>query len=96
MSSFLPVLHCGVSFLILFTAFNGAANLETKAMADLGYANLGFYSLATLYFVFALSAFFSVSILQRIGPKMCLLFGSLTYTLYLLANLVPILSKGNS
>jgi hypothetical protein len=53
-----------VGFLLLFIAFNSAANLASKAMSDDGFDSLGFYSNACLYFVFAICSFFSTAIVN--------------------------------
>lgn len=64
-------------FLLLFSAYFSAANLAVKTMQDAGFENLGFYSMAILYLVFSISCFFSTAIVNKLGRKPALFFGSL-------------------
>ena len=78
-----------LGFLLLFIAFNSAANLSAKAMKDDGFDNLGFYSMAVLYFVFAFSSFFSTAIVNKIGTKTALVGGALCYFCWVFCFLCP-------
>lgn len=76
-------------FLLLFSAYNSASNLAVKAMHDCGFENLGFYSMALLYFVFAVASFFSTPIVNKLGRKPSLFLGSLQYFFWILCFLAP-------
>ena len=56
------VTHVAIAFLLIFTAFNSADNLAAKVLREDDFAALGFYSMAALYLVFALTGFFSKAI----------------------------------
>lgn len=66
-----------IRFLLLFSAYSSAANLAVKAMQDCGFESLGFYSMAVLYLVFSIASFFSTAIVNKLGRKPSLFFGSL-------------------
>jgi MFS family permease len=76
-------------FLLLFIAFNSAANLSAKAMKDDDLGSLGFYSMAVLYFVFAFCSFFSTAIVNKLGTKMSLVCGALCYFFWVFCFLCP-------
>ena len=59
-----------------------AQSLASQVLDDLGYGNLGFYSLAFLYFVFAPSCFIATPIVNKWGERASMTFGSMCYTLY--------------
>jgi len=72
-----------VCFLLLFSVFNTAQSLAAKVLSDLGFGNLGFYSLAVLYFSFALSCLVASAIVNKMGERFSLAVGSQCYTLYI-------------
>jgi hypothetical protein len=78
-----------VGFLLLFIAFNSAANLSAEAMKADDLDGLGFYTMATLYFVFAFSSFFSTGIVNKMGTKTSLVVGALCYFFWVLCFLCP-------
>ena len=78
-----------LAFLLLFIAFNSAANFSTKAMQDDGFDNLGFYSMATLYFFFSFCSFFSTAIVNRLGIKPSLVLGAFCYFFWVFSFLCP-------
>ena len=61
------VLIMSIGFTTLFTAFMTCQNFASKVLADDGFSNLGFTSLAMLYIVFAGASFFSTAIVNMIG-----------------------------
>ena len=71
------ILSCG--FLLLFIAYNSTENLSAKAMSDDGFDKLGFYSMSVLYLIFAFTSFLSTAIVNKMGVKLSLFFGALTY-----------------
>lgn len=78
-----------LGFLMLFIAFNSAANLSGQALKNDGFDGLGFYTMATLYFVFAFCSFFSSAIVNKMGAKMSLFVGGLCYSFWILCFLPP-------
>lgn len=76
-------------FLLLFSAYFSAANLAVKAMKDCGFENLGFYSMAVVYLVFAVCSLFSTAIVNKLGRKPALVIGSLQYFLWVVCFLLP-------
>jgi hypothetical protein len=61
------VTHAAFAFLLLFTAFNSADNLAAKVLREDGFDALGFYSMAALYLMFALTGFFSKAIVHKMS-----------------------------
>ena len=56
-----------ISFMLLFTSFNTCQNFAAKVLRDAGFDDLGFLSIATLYFTFAIVSFFGTAIVNKIG-----------------------------
>ena len=52
-------------------------------MKDLGYSNLGFVNLATVYLSFSLTSVFAASINKRFGTRKTLCLGGLTYAFWI-------------
>ena len=78
------VVKLAVSFLFVFVAFNGTLNVESTVNADLGY-----WSVSTIYFGLCIGTFFSTSVVRRITPKYGLVLGAATYAGFMAANLYP-------
>lgn len=72
--------YVGSVFLLLFTAYNIAQGVLTTVFKD-----VGFYSFALIYFPYALSSLISPWIGRRLGVRFSLLFGSITYVLWMMA-----------
>jgi len=58
-------------------------------MKEFGYGELGFYNIAVLFLVFAISSFFSTAAINKLGIKFGLVLGSCFKTLWVLAAVVP-------
>ncbi len=58
-------------------------------MKNDGFDGLGFYTMATLYLVFAFCSFFSSAIVNSIGTKISLLIGGLCYAFWIVCFLPP-------
>ena len=76
-------------FLMLFIAFNSAANLSGQALKNDGFDGLGFFTMATLYLFFSFCSFFSSGIVNSLGAKWSLIVGGLCYSLWVLCFLPP-------
>jgi MFS family permease len=74
---------------MLFIAFNSAANLSGQALKNDGFEGLGFYTMATLYLVFAFCSFFSSALVNKMGAKLSLFVGGLCYSFWILCFLPP-------
>lgn len=85
---FCNVLVLGFSFMLVFTAFQTCGmiqNIVISSMKD-QYANYngnGYISLAIVYTAFALSNWLAPSIICSIGPKISMLIGGATYSLFI-------------
>ncbi|KYQ90736.1 hypothetical protein DLAC_09373 [Tieghemostelium lacteum] len=76
------VVILGISFCILFSAFAPTQNLETTVNQD-----LGFLSLSILYGFLSFSNIISPLIVIKLGEKWALILSTLTYILYIAANI---------
>ena len=85
------LLALSIGFLLLFTAFNTAASLAAKVLLDNEFGNLGFYSLGLLYLVFGFFSFLAAPIVRKLGAKTSLVVGSLCYSFYVGAFILPAL-----
>ena len=73
-----------VGFLMVFIAFNSAANLSGQALTNDGLDNLGFLTSAFLYLVFAFTSFFAAPLVTWMGPEVSLFVGGLCYSFWVL------------
>ena len=76
------LLILSVGFQLLFSVFNTAQNLASQVLDDLGFGNLGFYSLGLLYFTFSFSCFVATPIVNKCGERIAMTLGAMCYTLY--------------
>ena len=84
------VLIMSMGFMTLFTAFMTCQNFASKVLADDGFSNLGFTSLATLYLVFAVASFFSTAIVNKIGKvHLSMSMGAFCYAFWIVCFLLP-------
>ena len=80
--------------MLLFTAFNSADNLAAKVLREDGYKELGFYSMASLYLVFAITGFTSKALVNKLktptlGYRIPLFIGGICYFFRILCFLLP-------
>jgi MFS transporter, NAG-T family, sugar:H+ symporter len=71
------------SFCLIFMSFSSAQNFATSRSGNVGSNTLGI-----LYSVFMVTNIVSSAIVSRLGPKLALIFGSMTYVLYVAANII--------
>jgi MFS family permease len=72
--------------MILFTAYNAVQNLSSSIIDGA----LGYWAIATTYITLCLCCFFVTgALVARLGPKLAMLCGASTYSLFLLANRFP-------
>ena len=84
------VIHIGLSFFFLFTAFSTCQNIVSEAYDQNNYGALGFYSLAVLYVTFAIWSFVSVPLIEKWGSRICIKIGSLWYLIWVASGILPI------
>ena len=87
------VLILSIGFFLLFIAFGSAASFAPQSMKNDGYDRLGFQSLAFLNLSLSVSSFFSSSIVNLIGVKKSLVFGSFCYVLWIFSFILPTIAK---
>lgn len=58
-------------------------------LADDGLGSFGFYTLATLYFSLAISAFLSAALVDKIGMYRCFVIGSFFHFTFVLVSILP-------
>ena len=77
----------GGSWILLFTAFQSVANLQSSLNSDGG---LGTASLSTIYVALILSSILLPStLIQKLGVKWTIVLSQCTYILYIAANMHP-------
>ena len=76
------LINLGVGFQLLYTVFKTAHNLAPQVLDDLGFGNMGFYSLAVVYMMFSLGSLIAASIVNMLGERFSIVSGSITYALY--------------
>ena len=81
--NFSKLLFLSTGFQLLFSVFLTAQNLAAEVLDDMGFGNLGFYSLGLLYFVFALSSFIATPIVNKCGERFSATLGAFFYALYM-------------
>ena len=84
-----------VGFLMIFIAFNSAANLAGLLMEKAGFQDLGTTNLAIIYLFVSICSLFSTGIVNKIGIKKALFISSQLYFLQLASNILPALYNEN-
>lgn len=87
-SRFINVLILGFSFMLVFTAFQTCSMIQNIVITSMktqypNYHGNGYISLALVYSVFAICNWFAPSIILYIGPKISMLIGGVTYSLFI-------------
>lgn len=72
----------GVTFMIMFTAFNSLQNIVSKIYGEYGYDNLGETSILLLYFTFGVCTFITPYFIRKFGYKKVMFISSLGYGVY--------------
>ncbi len=77
----------GLSWILLFTAFQSLANLQSSLNNDSG---LGTLSLSIIYLALIISSIFlPTTLIQKLGVKKTIFFCQCSYILFMIANLYP-------
>ncbi|XP_050544035.1 UNC93-like protein MFSD11 [Daktulosphaira vitifoliae] len=84
----------GLSFMLVFTAFQTMGNIEKTILASIQndyptFTGDGYTSLSIIYVVFALSNWVSPTIISYAGSRMSMFVGACCYTLFLISFLWP-------
>ncbi|KAB7502898.1 UNC93-like protein MFSD11 [Armadillidium nasatum] len=82
------VLHLSVAFMLIFTAFQTEGNMQQIVIdsikkIDEDFNGSGYISLAVIYATFATCNWLAPSVLSFIGPKLTMIFGGVTYVLFI-------------
>lgn len=87
--NFIQLAFISVCILLLYTAFNSTADLQSEIMKTDGYDELGFYVLAILYFFMGLGSLMSTAAINKFGTRGCLLLGGIGNTVMILCMIIP-------
>lgn len=83
-SNFYNIIHLSISFILIFISYNVTQTFQTSS----DYAKHGAFAVGTIYFVFCLSnLILSSYLIQLLGVKLTLILSSLTYVLFIAANI---------
>ncbi|CDW80707.1 major facilitator superfamily protein [Stylonychia lemnae] len=85
--------HCSINFLILFIAFNSAQNIQSEALQQDNFGQLGFQSIAILYLGVAVGCVFSTVVMKRIGEVQCMALGAILNVPWILSYALCGISK---
>ncbi|XP_054713785.1 LOW QUALITY PROTEIN: UNC93-like protein MFSD11 [Uloborus diversus] len=85
---FLNVLLLGFAFMLVFTAFQTCGMIQKTVITSMkksyeNYDGDGYISLAVVYAVFSVSNWIAPSIICKLGPKVSMILGGLTYCLFI-------------
>ncbi|CAH0389244.1 unnamed protein product [Bemisia tabaci] len=87
---FVNVLLLGLGFMFVFTAFQTMGNIEKTILDSIpGFTGNGFWSLAIIYGVFAITNWATPSIISLIGPRMAMVIGAVTYATFIASFFFP-------
>lgn len=91
---FLNVILIGLAFLFVFTAFQTMGNIQKTLLDSIGKDNPdfkgdGYISMAVIYAVMSICNWTAPSTISMVGPKIAMIFGAITYLLYILSFLIP-------
>ncbi|KAF2897951.1 hypothetical protein ILUMI_08226 [Ignelater luminosus] len=92
--NFINVILLGFGFMFVFTAFQTMGNiqktlLESIKKDDDSFNGDGYTSLAIVYAVFAVLNWLAPSVISLFGPKVAMVFGGVTYSLFIASFLWP-------
>lgn len=92
--NFLNVILLGFGFMFVFTAFQTMGNvqktiLESIHKDDPSFNGDGYTSLAIIYAVFAVFNWMAPPVISVFGPKVAMVFGGITYSLFISTFLWP-------
>ena len=76
------LLILSIGFQLLFCVFSTSQNLASQVLDNLGFGNMGFYSLGVLYFTFSFCCFIATPIVNKCGERFAMTMGALCYTTY--------------
>lgn len=90
----LCVVTLGFGFMLLFTAFQTMGNIEQTVINSIKideptFQGDGYTSLAVIYALLSISNWLTPSVLAKIGPKIAMLLGAITYCFFILTFLWP-------
>ncbi|XP_018330712.1 UNC93-like protein MFSD11 [Agrilus planipennis] len=91
----LNVLLLGFGFMFVFTAFQTMGNIQKtildsyKNNEDPNFNGDGYISLALIYAIFSLFNWSAPSIISSTGPRIVMIYGSITYLFFILTFLSP-------
>lgn len=92
--SMVNVLLLGLAYMLVFTSFQTQGNMQQVVIdsihkEDPSFKGSGYISLAVIYAVFATMNWFTPSVLSFIGPKITMIIGAVTYSMFIASFLVP-------
>lgn len=67
-----------------------ATVIKSIQIDDPSFEGDGYYSLAIIYAVFAIANWAAPSIISVIGPRVAMVIGAITYTLFIMSYLIPL------
>ena len=82
-------IQMSLNFFVLFCSFFLVQNVASLVQSQAGLENLGFITLATLYFSIGVCSFFSAAIYRRLGAYKCFLIGGLSQFIFVAAQIFP-------
>lgn len=92
---FLNVILIGLAFLFVFTAFQTMGNIQKTILdsisdEDSSFKGDGYISMAVIYAVMAICNWTAPSVISLVGPRIAMIFGAITYLLFILSFLLPL------
>ena len=82
MRPYVRTVYLGLSFMIMFTSFNGLQNMLGQIYLQQGYKTLGSLSIFFIYALFSLSTLISPYFVNKVGYKYSFVLASLTYVAF--------------
>uniref|UniRef100_A0A6A7FXZ9 UNC93-like protein MFSD11 n=1 Tax=Hirondellea gigas TaxID=1518452 RepID=A0A6A7FXZ9_9CRUS len=88
------VMLLGLAYMLVFTSFQTQGNMQQVVIdsiqkEDPSFTGSGYISLAVIYAVFATMNWFTPSILAYLGPKLTMIIGAITYSIFIASFLWP-------
>ncbi|KAG5888104.1 hypothetical protein JTB14_021901 [Gonioctena quinquepunctata] len=92
--SLVNVMLLGLSFMLIFTAFQTMGNIEKAILTSIAeeddtFHGKAYYSLAIIYVVFSLFNWTAPSVISIIGPKFSMVLGGVAYLLFIVSFIIP-------
>eukprot|EP01017_Pseudomicrothorax_dubius_P017656 TRINITY_DN19835_c0_g1_i1.p1 TRINITY_DN19835_c0_g1~~TRINITY_DN19835_c0_g1_i1.p1 ORF type:complete len:236 (-),score=21.00 TRINITY_DN19835_c0_g1_i1:37-744(-) len=82
------LIYISITFMILFTAYAGVQNYIASIYQQMGYSNLGTFSLFAVYFTFGIGSLLAKMVVNKLGFRKSMTVSASLYLMGIMASLI--------